>query len=487
MDNGTGHHLRTLERTFPQAYEITMYENQIRRQIAAGDATPTLGLVQLTDEVIEQTVYTPPPAEIPKLFEQKSFERPDVESATLQFPDEDKMNLFREILDISPNIAISGGAVLEAVSPRDDDRPLKDIDIFVWGVDVEGANEIARRIIEYIETNIYPSENENAQDDFEPFNIILPEDQNQFNQGPGFNERGWPIEDNWRPPVDRVPLPQPPPPPRIPQERRREEGMAPIRQRRRERLSFNFRRVKENSFPETQSAILTKNAITFGKFQIILRIYRSPSEIVQGFDIQASKILAYKPEGSEDIQFWGTQSFYLAMKHLSIWTDPERQSRTYILRLFKYFMKGFDVLLIGLDRSLIDHIPYTAPFEDLKGMAWILRVERRILDNPGWRWRLRDPKFMPSMTKLIKKNIDDPDEDYHDSNDPEEFFRVGPNNVALIEEAVWNIANPASQTVIGSFYPENEPFFENLFKEREDPSVGRRRMQFRIMSRVPYE
>ncbi|KAG2379262.1 hypothetical protein C9374_007401 [Naegleria lovaniensis] len=97
----------------------------------------------------------------------------------------------------------------------------------------------------------------------------------------------------------------------------------------------------------------TEHAITF-KFsglirpvQIILRIYKSPSEVLCGFDIPCCCC-----------GFDGTQVYCLPRAIQAINTrcnivDPDRQSTTYEVRLVKYSLRGFRIGVPGYDAKRV--------------------------------------------------------------------------------------------------------------------------------------
>lgn len=74
--------------------------------------------------------------------------------------------------------------------------------------------------------------------------------------------------------------------------------------------------------------------------QYILRMYRSPSEVVHGFDLDACGILW------DGKKLWATERALYALKNKCNWFDPMRASPSYAYRLAKYKMKkGFDIRL----------------------------------------------------------------------------------------------------------------------------------------------
>ena len=74
------------------------------------------------------------------------------------------------------------------------------------------------------------------------------------------------------------------------------------------------------------------------KIQIIKRLYKSPSEIIHGFDIDSSCILL-----NFDSQIYATNRFIYAFKNSCNTVNFERLSPSYEHRLGKYFNRGFDI------------------------------------------------------------------------------------------------------------------------------------------------
>jgi hypothetical protein len=92
--------------------------------------------------------------------------------------------------------------------------------------------------------------------------------------------------------------------------------------------------------------IRTKHAITFHfgypirPVQIILRIYKSPAEILMGFDVDCCCI------GYDGKQVYCLPRARRAINTRMNLVDVERQSTTYEVRLFKYAKRGFRVVSI---------------------------------------------------------------------------------------------------------------------------------------------
>lgn len=87
------------------------------------------------------------------------------------------------------------------------------------------------------------------------------------------------------------------------------------------------------------------NTITqeYKKISLIRRVYRCPSEIVHGFDLDISQFVVVYDDNMPVL--YGTDiGIYAAMNMVS-WVDPEMASTTYLERLAKYQKRGFKVKL----------------------------------------------------------------------------------------------------------------------------------------------
>lgn len=242
-----------------------------------------------------------------------------------------------------------------------------------------------------------------------------------------------------------------------------EEALEKIRQI--GNITGNFENRSDDDCSRRKWGFLSGHAITFDaptiKVQVILRIYKSPAEILHGFDIPASKVLLVS-NPDKKIETWATKSFITCMKYRTIWTDPERQSQTYIIRLYKYWSKGFDVLLVGLDRKKVNNILYTTRFQKLKGMARIVKSEQLIYDLFMDTWTKRP--YFSFIKKILCDKTGLPASDYSDKKlDNYEFFTNKEYFEIALKSITWITQDPGTQTVIGSFHPENERFFEGLY------------------------
>ncbi|KAK3329602.1 hypothetical protein B0H66DRAFT_31713 [Apodospora peruviana] len=133
--------------------------------------------------------------------------------------------------------------------------------------------------------------------------------------------------------------------------------------------------VRDALLTET-TTVRTKHAITICSqyptrhIQIVLRIYKSVSEILTGFDIDCSGA-AYDGK-----QVYCTpralESYMTQINHI----DLSRRSPSYENRLSKYSHRGFEVYWPDLDRSRVDPTIFERSFMRTLGLARLLVLER---------------------------------------------------------------------------------------------------------------
>ena len=122
--------------------------------------------------------------------------------------------------------------------------------------------------------------------------------------------------------------------------------------------------------PEPRGAIVSRSAVTFvvkpgrgavdaaeAVVQIILRVAKSPYDILTGFDLAPSKVcLLYESPDAEELTVLAAPDWPLAMRHGAYALDGRAWSRATALRVFKYAAKGFDALVPALtDRSRLHY------------------------------------------------------------------------------------------------------------------------------------
>lgn len=82
--------------------------------------------------------------------------------------------------------------------------------------------------------------------------------------------------------------------------------------------------------------------------QIVLRLYRSPAEVLAGFDVDAP-CCAYDGK-----RVWANPRAIVAVLRQCNTVDMTRRSPSYEVRLAKYSSRGFEIHVPGLKRGDID-------------------------------------------------------------------------------------------------------------------------------------
>ncbi|KAK2775823.1 hypothetical protein FQN52_007078 [Onygenales sp. PD_12] len=136
-----------------------------------------------------------------------------------------------------------------------------------------------------------------------------------------------------------------------------------------------------DSILDEVSVVRTKNALTIvSKYptrhvQIVLRLYKSVSEILTGFDVDCA-CTAF--DGS---QVWASPRAIAAFVTQTNTIDLDRRSPSYENRLAKYAHRGFEVHWSGLDRSKVDPTIFERKFTHIVGLARLLVMEKLPTQN----------------------------------------------------------------------------------------------------------
>ena len=186
--------------------------------------------------------------------------------------------------------------------------------------------------------------------------------------------------------------------------------------------------IRDAILTET-TTVRTKNAITICSqyptrhIQIVLRIYKSVSEILTGFDIDCSGA-AYDGK-----QVYCTpralESYMTQINQI----DLSRRSPSYENRLSKYSHRGFEIYWPDFDRSRIDPTIFERSFQRTLGLARLLVLERLPTSSARDRYldQRREERGRPALNRYhrrfrslagnIKENHEDEVADWVDSED----------------------------------------------------------------------
>jgi ankyrin repeat protein len=133
--------------------------------------------------------------------------------------------------------------------------------------------------------------------------------------------------------------------------------------------------VRDSILSDT-TTIRTKHAITIASqyptrhVQIVLRLYKSVSEILTGFDVDCSCV-AY-----DGTQVWAAPRAVAAFVTQINMVDLSRRSPSYENRLSKYSHRGFEVYWPLLERSKVDPTIFERSFSRVMGLARLLVLEK---------------------------------------------------------------------------------------------------------------
>ena len=133
--------------------------------------------------------------------------------------------------------------------------------------------------------------------------------------------------------------------------------------------------IRDAILAET-TVVRTKNAVTIVSeyptrhIQIVLRLYKSVSEILTGFDVDCACV-AYDGK-----QVWAAPRALAAFATQTNSIDLTRRSPSYENRLSKYSHRGFEVYWPLLDRSRVDPTIYERAFNRVLGLARLLVLEK---------------------------------------------------------------------------------------------------------------
>ncbi|KAK8027172.1 Ankyrin repeat protein [Apiospora marii] len=174
--------------------------------------------------------------------------------------------------------------------------------------------------------------------------------------------------------------------------------------------------IRDAILAET-TVVRTKNAITICSqyptrhVQIVLRVYKSVSEILTGFDIDCSGAA------------YDGQQVYCTPRALAAYitqvnpVDLSRRSPSYENRLSKYSHRNFEVYWPELDRSRVDPTIFERSFSRTLGLARLLVLERLPTTNAHEQYlkKRREERGRPALNHRfqfrLRGNIKDAHED----------------------------------------------------------------------------
>ncbi|GAP82928.2 putative ankyrin repeat protein [Rosellinia necatrix] len=179
--------------------------------------------------------------------------------------------------------------------------------------------------------------------------------------------------------------------------------------------------LSEVTVVRTKNAITISNTLPAISRHIVLRVYKSVSEILTGFDIDCSGA-AY--DGSQVYTTPRALASYITQINL---IDLSRRSPSYENRLSKYSHRNFEVYWPELDRSRVDPTIFERSFQRTLGLARLLVLERLPTTNAREQYlkKRREERGRPELVNRfqhrlygnIKDNHEDEVADWVDEND----------------------------------------------------------------------
>ncbi|KAJ7058898.1 ankyrin repeat protein [Mycena amicta] len=156
-----------------------------------------------------------------------------------------------------------------------------------------------------------------------------------------------------------------------------------------------------DSIPWDVTCLRTKNTVSihsqypYRPIQIVLRLYRTPAEILAGLDVDATCI-AY-----DGRRVYATPRAIVAFMRQANTVDMTRRSPSYEVRLTKYAGRGFEIYVPDLRRGDIDPTIYERSILRLFGLARLLVLEKLALTDAHYlfqeaRWKARGRPGAPT-------------------------------------------------------------------------------------------
>lgn len=142
-----------------------------------------------------------------------------------------------------------------------------------------------------------------------------------------------------------------------------------------EKIRKVYQSLCDNSTQIAPKIIRTKYAVTiinqypYRNIQIVLRLYKSPAEVLMGFDVDSCCC------GFDGKKPYVIPRSQRALNKQYNFVDMGRRSLTYEVRLFKYSKRGFAVMIPGFDRGRVNQEIFQKPVKQANGLAKLLVLE----------------------------------------------------------------------------------------------------------------
>jgi hypothetical protein len=155
----------------------------------------------------------------------------------------------------------------------------------------------------------------------------------------------------------------------------------------------------------TQHAVTIIGQYPIRHVQVVLRLYKSPAEVLMGFDIDCCSV------GYDGNTVWALPRAHRAITKRYNLVDMSRRSLTYETRLYKYAKRGFRVAVPGLQTQLVDTSIFEKKPWQVKGLAKLLLFEHIMLFKPRQKsepWKPKAQRYQVyARDEFSEHRIDD--------------------------------------------------------------------------------
>lgn len=135
-------------------------------------------------------------------------------------------------------------------------------------------------------------------------------------------------------------------------------------------IQKNFASLNPILIVRTNNSITVIRGFPHRNIQIVLRLYKSPAEVLLGFDVDSCSI------GFDGKKVWITERGQRAINKRYNLVNPTRRSSSYEYRLWKYSKRGFGVCVPTLDGTKINEdVLMHKEITSVKGLAKLVFYE----------------------------------------------------------------------------------------------------------------
>ena len=182
-----------------------------------------------------------------------------------------------------------------------------------------------------------------------------------------------------------------------------------------EKLRHIYNHLSQH-LPNPVTCLRTANTVNFvskypfRNIQVILRLYKSPAEILLGFDVDCATV------GFDGQNVWTTGRGHYSLVHRRNVVDLERRSHSYEYRLWKYGLRGFEIAVSGLEQDKVNSYLYQQRIDKTQGLARLLILSKLTNEedmnkyNNNYRtWKLRPPSphLLNDLERVSKSDYSD--------------------------------------------------------------------------------